>query len=1226
MPPDIPTKKETDDKPKPATTDDSGGSSHGTGTGTATSARPSRADLADKIIKEGGGGGTGGEHAPLSDAILAVPKGNFHWNLNRMTLDANLAEGKATVTNMSYKVSDGNGGTREISGPSSFNAKGQQFIIDSDSHKRYLITPPADEKGPATLTPLGRRGTGEPLTVVEAKPIDGFTRRSTTGDVTQPVTQPATPAVKPADVAVVNKPGNDGGTPPRLDTRTVVTADAHTGVVAPAVAALTPVMKPDGSGLSPQLVRLANHDDTWFRQHNLPEQTIQQLGTIRDTLAKGGQVPPEFASAVQKSVSEFRAEQWRNNNDGFKPGNPDNPQFKAQPPLSPDQLDQFRKQFQQNPQAAYEALRQIQQAQQGDRGQGPGQFDKGKLQDWQQAQRLDQRLDQQQFQTTRLTPDQIAQLLQQQAGGRTPLDKPNQPGDVALDRIRALAADLDKGGIKFSLDPQKSVLDPNLRDLLSDKNNRTTLMDLLKELQVGKLPNDAAVQNNKQLQDIMKALGPEALADLRKVLMHQDGTIPGGKPGDGKFDITTLSPKTREIIELIAAQSMQKTLPADQMRLNAGTLVSERLLDILRQNDKTQIPAPPKVPDAEATRANMLELGKAMRELNSQNPDGKALTLKEILGRSLELGPEKGGLVVRTNGPEDMTVRALLDRLQNKQQDAKPELSVRAELISAKIDAKIDVKLDQKPERPDLVKADIKLDTGKEINTNLQIGKPQERILDPDQLAQAQKDMQAKYPGLTDKERDEKLEEERNKAKEIKHKKDEELPVDQAALMAALAAKKRKELDDKDKQEKAQEKDKKEPERRQKYIVRPGDSLEIIATRMLRDKRLAGLIYEINSDTIPIVMLDGKKVPQVREKMVIWLPTPTEAKDYRTRLMSSAAATKTEYESAEDELAARFGKNWDARPNGPSPGTAGGGAALEDMEDAARVAYAARRKHIESLLGPLAPKSDGVQPKHVVRLGESLKSVAIKHPALQDVTLWKLLAELNGLPTQTDERGTPTAKLIRGQSIILPSQAEIEAFRQREAGTGSREKISGALELPTRTCAGCKRTTFASASLCPGCGRQFEDRSATTGSADTKPNVTIKSPPTRTAAALPKAAVEPTTRIISAEDAISPPQPQPTSTKQFSESARLMIVGTMTELSSGYKMHLEILANGEWKPVVVYEIFAGVCLRHEVPANGQRKTIRIDLPPQAAIELATNDLESNWKSYEMSYRKNASRV
>jgi hypothetical protein len=69
---------------------------------------------------------------------------------------------------------------------------------------------------------------------------------------------------------------------------------------------------------------------------------------------------------------------------------------------------------------------------------------------------------------------------------------------------------------------------------------------------------------------------------------------------------------------------------------------------------------------------------------------------------------------------------------------------------------------------------------------------------------------------------------------------------------------------------------------------------------------------------------------------------------------------------------------------------------------------------------------------HIVRFGETLRSIALSHPALGDVSLWPLLAEKNQLSTERDANDRPVAKLTRGTRLLIPTPKEISAFRTRQ--------------------------------------------------------------------------------------------------------------------------------------------------------------------------------------------------
>ena len=87
-------------------------------------------------------------------------------------------------------------------------------------------------------------------------------------------------------------------------------------------------------------------------------------------------------------------------------------------------------------------------------------------------------------------------------------------------------------------------------------------------------------------------------------------------------------------------------------------------------------------------------------------------------------------------------------------------------------------------------------------------------------------------------------------------------------------------------------------------------------------------------------------------------------------------------------------------------------------------------------------------------------------------------------------------------------------------------------------------------------------------------------------------------------------------------NTRLLQKGDTDNISSGFSLRLESKQGDKWIPVVVYEIFDDVSLRHEYKLTGDRKTIRIDLPPESAVELAQNDITSNWSNYCIKFNKN----
>jgi hypothetical protein len=252
--------------------------------------------------------------------------------------------------------------------------------------------------------------------------------------------------------------------------------------------------------------------------------------------------------------------------------------------------------------------------------------------------------------------------------------------------------------------------------------------------------------------------------------------------------------------------------------------------------------------------------------------------------------------------------------------------------------------------------------------------------------------------------------------------------------------------------------------------------------------------------------------------------------------------------------------------------------------------------------------------------------------------------------------------------LAIPTAEEIDAYRHREKAPRAMSQspaTAHTVELPTKPCPNCQRTTFASAALCPGCFEQFPDFAARTvavpqetaglpAQAKTAPAMPETAPTRRSPIrrALPRAqdtenqsTILPVPGGDETTAGISSPQPVRTEgpetapikqgssaesqsankasdaqcIRQFNEVTRLMQSGSAANLAAGFTLQLEVRDVNSWSPVVCYEIYEDVSLRHEFRPTGQRKTIRIDLPPLAAVELAQNDLSTTWSTYANKY-------
>ncbi len=293
--------------------------------------------------------------------------------------------------------------------------------------------------------------------------------------------------------------------------------------------------------------------------------------------------------------------------------------------------------------------------------------------------------------------------------------------------------------------------------------------------------------------------------------------------------------------------------------------------------------------------------------------------------------------------------------------------------------------------------------------------------LDPDKKATDTAGSAAKFDDL--------IEKAKKQREEEKLDEEDQLNSRNAMMMALLAQKKQKqEQEEKEFQLRNDDPKKKDDDKRRRYVVKEKETLESIAKKQLRDVRLAALIYEINKHMLPVRMEKGKQVVDPRPGTAIWLPTETQIKEFRMRLYAAsnsdagAGAPGAKFASVDDELAAKFGAGWE----GNKPGIS----AADGMMGSAVAKSQTRRENIEKILGPMSEKpSDSARIRYIVRLTDSIESVAQKHPALKDASLWPLVASVNHLPTGLDQFGRPLAELRRGMVLDIPLPYEIERFK-----------------------------------------------------------------------------------------------------------------------------------------------------------------------------------------------------
>jgi len=126
---------------------------------------------------------------------------------------------------------------------------------------------------------------------------------------------------------------------------------------------------------------------------------------------------------------------------------------------------------------------------------------------------------------------------------------------------------------------------------------------------------------------------------------------------------------------------------------------------------------------------------------------------------------------------------------------------------------------------------------------------------------------------------------------------------------------------------------------------------------------------------------------------------------------------------------------------------------------------------VKELLG--AHPKDNTRESYRVRFGDTLRSIALKHPQMQDARLWTLLAKLNTISIQQDSHGAPRAMLAPGRNLMVPDAHEIKQFQNENQNEKNMQRIPICCFL-------CKAPFASTGSVCTKC------RQAAKGAADRK--------------------------------------------------------------------------------------------------------------------------------------------
>jgi len=484
------------------------------------------------------------------------------------------------------------------------------------------------------------------------------------------------------------------------------------------------------------------------------------------------------------------------------------------------------------------------------------------------------------------------------------------------------------------------------------------------------------------------------------------------------------------------------------------------------------------------------------------------------------------------------------------------------------------------------------------------------------------------------KERREQEEEDREEELEALNEADE---AKRRALLLILEARRKREKEIKEKALKDQIQ-KQEESKRAQYRVAIGDSLENIATKQLRNPRLAGLVFDINRKLIPIKFMNGKEVAVLNVGAILSLPSVKEIKDFSQagftlgpkfkKVDFTMPAVSQQGKTAEDELEAMFGNNWHGAGEGAENSEVPqNGKSQEEMDE-----FTKRRQNIESVLGQMGPKraADG-RMRYTVRLGDTLKSIAMKHPGLEDVSSWRILAEINNFSTETDANDNPKAIVPRGSVLMIPTKMEVEEHKRklglRKAIVAPGQSVTTGSALPSlKHCPNCGQKSIHTATICE-CGTEFVSdpiRNISAAANPAAPYVVGSESQSVSQVATNSFASSP---VVKKEDRFDLAlKSGHVDGDHWSEIANLDPETRMVKLNSVFDPNLEFsllllqgFVDGRWLPIAGYEMREDAAVRIDYTDAKSRSSVRIDLPPSAAQDLAKNDLIKNWQNYKRKF-------
>lgn len=545
--------------------------------------------------------------------------------------------------------------------------------------------------------------------------------------------------------------------------------------------------------------------------------------------------------------------------------------------------------------------------------------------------------------------------------------------------------------------------------------------------------------NADVLTNLNRTIGTNQLDSLGKMpgKAGLDGDRPGlaaGKMIDGKLMDSKI-----EIKDL----GKSATMLQNAMSELSGKMLTNRLLEMTQKLDFGKIPNQEQTNNAirEMSRIQKNEMGTAQDLLSSiqknlaQKNNEVAPANNSFVAKGLEINQQQTLRTKEQESNKDQKTETITKNVDNTANKA--QQNQQNQILTAKNADSVNQNQTQKQEQ-------TRTGRDSEDHTNPN-GKPFQQS-----LVQAEKAHDHKQDTQSNRIQENKQDDKKHLEDDKKNKMDLKEDNKQDQMAGLIAAAKLKELKDKEKakeKEDIKDKSKQDPKQktRLKYRVKKNDTLALIAEKFLGSNLHAASIFHINRTMIPVTTYDGKSFANPQVDSMIWIPTDDDVEIFKNsgvlKNYADISFAGVTYASAEDELAARFGQRWFG-PSEEEKQISSGSATSPERQ--------IRRSNIENQLGSFdncESRGDG-RIRYTVRLGETLKSIALKHPLLKDVDMWKLIARVNNMSEDIDERGAPIVTLKRGMSILLPTHDEAESFRSsKPARKLSTEQMLPALPI-----------------------------------------------------------------------------------------------------------------------------------------------------------------------------------